>query len=121
MKLIRKHPCINGQSGNGCIGTRQVGPVQNMNLYIATRSQQNQRLTARLPDRKHRSLLPNNRNVDGVLAIDPYPEASFGHLVYIFFVEENSNLLNCTKNSTAILTGEYSLLLKLIGLLVTLT
>lgn len=106
VRLIRQYPCINWRAGNSCTSTRQV-PVQNMNIYIATKHQQNEQLTARLPDRKHRSLLPNNRNIHSVLAIDPYPEASFGHLVYIFFVEENANQLNCTQNSTSILTGEY--------------
>ena len=112
--LIRANPCINSQSGSSCSSIPQVR-TQEMNVYVATKSHPNEKLIARLPDRKHRSLVPNDRNIDSVLAIDPYPEASFGHLVYIFFVEENANSFNCTKNNSAILTGKYNLSFILIG------
>jgi len=105
VNLMRSHPCVNSQSSHNCMRTLQI-PLRDMNIYIASKSNPNERLRARLPDRKHRSLLPNDRNIDGVIVIDPYPEANFGHLVYIFFVEENRNHLNCTRNLTATFTGE---------------
>lgn len=105
IKLMRSHPCVNSQTSHNCMRTLQI-PLRDMNVYIASKSQLNERLRARLPDRKHRSLIPNDRNIDGVIVIDPYPEASFGHLVYIFFVEENRNRLTCTRNLTATFAGE---------------
>lgn len=106
ISLMRSHPCVNSQTSHNCNRIPHI-PLQDMNVYIASKSHLNERLRARLPDRKHRSLLPNDRNIDGVIVIDPYPEANFGHLVYIFFVEENRSHLNCTRNLTATFTGEY--------------
>lgn len=53
-----------------------------------------QRYVARLPDG---SLQRSGRH-DGVLMLDPYPAASWGHLVFIAFVSSNITLTQCTEN-----------------------
>lgn len=46
---------------------------------------------------------------DGVLALDPYPAANFGHLVVVFYVDLNQERQRCERESGGIwLTGSYS-------------
>ncbi|XP_045601459.1 uncharacterized protein [Procambarus clarkii] len=49
---------------------------------------------ARLPDG---SLQRSGRH-DGVLMLDPYPSASWGHLVLVIFVSSNTSLAQCSSN-----------------------
>lgn len=79
-----------------------------MKLYIA---EGHKRLRVILPDRKRWRLTPHahrNNSYDAVFVLDPFPEASFGHLVFIFLVDYDVNQTTCHKlNGVHIFTSKY--------------
>ena len=74
-----------------------------MNVYVASAEKQRGRLTAVLPGKI--KLVPTS--YDAVLVIDPYPQASFGHPVLVFFIEMSSRQSNCGGNRRSTYTGRF--------------
>jgi hypothetical protein len=72
-----------------------------MNVYTA--SAENDKLIAVSPDKI--KLVPTS--YEAVLVFDPYPEASFGHPVLVFFIELSSTLADCTSNKKSTFTRKF--------------
>lgn len=89
--LLQNKPCKFFISNGNCTELRSR-PRSAMNLYTA--SAQNAKLIAVSPDKI--KLVPTS--YEAVLVIDPYPEASFGHPVLVFFTEISSTLTDCNSN-----------------------
>ncbi|XP_066961099.1 uncharacterized protein [Macrobrachium rosenbergii] len=64
-------------------------PKRHMRVW-ATRA--GRKYVARLPD----GSLQRSGDHDGVVLLDPYPSASWGHLVLVLFVRSNVTLTSCT-------------------------
>lgn len=62
-----------------------------MNIYTA---ESTEKLLAVSPDKI--KLVPTA--YEAVLVIDPYPAASFGHPVLVFFIELSTSLADCASN-----------------------
>lgn len=74
-----------------------------MNVYIASAEKKSRgKLRAILPDKI--KLVPTS--YDAVLVVDPYPEASFGHPVLVFFIELSSSQNDCASNRRSTYTGK---------------
>ncbi|CAN7946033.1 unnamed protein product, partial [Ixodes hexagonus] len=69
---------------------------EDVNLYAASRRADDghRRLSVVLPD----EALLGAGSHDAVLVIDPFPEAGFGHLVAVFFVDLGWTQLQCQVN-----------------------
>ncbi|CAM1307787.1 Uncharacterised protein g4688 [Pycnogonum litorale] len=69
-----------------------------MTVYIAEKSSSTGvKLIAQLPDGQL-----GNKLHDNLLAIDPYPDANFGHLVIVFFVDDAISKYDCEDNDDGI-------------------
>ena len=99
--LSRESECHPSISSN--LNSRKV------RLYTA---EGQKKLRVVLPVRKHRRLTVHshrNNSYDAVFVLDPFPDASFGHLVFIFLVDYDVNETYCNKsmNGFHLFTGEY--------------
>ena len=72
-----------------------------MNVYIASPSMFRQKYKAYLPDEP----LTRSDSHDGVVVIDPFPLANFGHLVIVFYVDISVKHEDCYKRD-GIYVGE---------------
>ena len=90
--FIRNSPCkgVTFTSNKEC---RKLSRVKksDMNVYIADPTVRG-KLEGVLPD----GSLRRAGSHDGVVAIDPYPNAEFGHLVVLFFVDFEYSRERCT-------------------------
>ena len=110
LALLQTRPCWGLSSGSEChpsissnLNSRKV------RLYTA---EGQKKLRVVLPVRKHRRLTVyshRNNSYDAVFVLDPFPDASFGHLVFIFLVDHDVNETYCNKsmNGFHLFTGEY--------------
>ena len=62
-----------------------------MNIYIAEQSMFGIKYKTFLPDEE----LSRSESHDAVLVVDPYPAANFGHLVVVFYIDNNVNPSDC--------------------------
>lgn len=67
-------------------------PKSDMNVYIAEPSSSG-RYRAVLPD----EVLSRSSHHDGVVVLDPYPRANFGHLLLVFYVDIRMHQLVCER------------------------
>uniref|UniRef100_A0A0L8GMK6 Uncharacterized protein n=1 Tax=Octopus bimaculoides TaxID=37653 RepID=A0A0L8GMK6_OCTBM len=68
-------------------------PKSEFNIYVAEP----------MPHGKYRAFLPDRaidkgRTHAGVLVLDPYPTASFGHLVLVYFIDQTVGKAHCERN-----------------------
>ena len=96
--LLQNKPCKFFMSNGNCTRLR-TRPRSTMNLYTA--STDNGKLTAVSPDKI--KLVPTS--YEAVLALDPYPEAEFGHPVLVFFIEASST--DCSNNRKSTFTRKF--------------
>ena len=76
-----------------------------MNVYIASvKDRQREKLIAVLPDKI--KLVPTS--YDAVIVFDPYPHASFGHPVIVFFIALSSGPSDCGSNRRSTYTGKFN-------------
>lgn len=66
-------------------------PRHRMNVYIAPPSLFGYKYKTYIPDEP----LTRSESHDAVIAVDPYPIANFGHLVLVFYVDNNVNPSDC--------------------------
>ena len=91
LSLLQNKPCKFFMSNGNCSELRSRAKNA-MNLYTASAG--NDKLVAVSPDKI--KLVPTS--YEAVLAIDPYPEASFGHPVLVFFIEHSRTEASCSGN-----------------------
>ena len=72
-----------------------------VNVYIADSTQQ-LRFQVVLPDDN----LATDDHHSAVLVIDPFPSASFGHLVHVFYIDLNIKKTWCEQNRYAVSLGK---------------
>lgn len=82
-------------------------------LYTA-QGQKKSKLRVVLPEKKRRRLTSHsyrNDTYDAVFVLDPYPDANFGHVVFIFLVDFDVNRTTCnrTLNGDHVFTGKWFL------------
>lgn len=65
-------------------------PKSQVNFYLAEPKSYG-KYRAYLPDR----VLDKGRLHSGVMVLDPYPTASFGHLVLVFFIDQDVSFAHC--------------------------
>lgn len=105
LNLLQRRPCW-GLSEQAECHDRAIfsnPDTQKMRLYTAAGPK---KVRVVLPDRKQRRLAHHssrNNSYDAVFVIDPFPEASFGHLVFLFLVSYDVNETTCNKT----LNGAY--------------
>lgn len=102
LDLLQTKPCKFLIPNGNCTQLRSL-PRSAMNVYIANAEKQRGRLVAVLPGKI--KLVPTS--YDAVLVIDPYPQASFGHPVLVFFIEISSRRSNCGGNRRSTYTGRF--------------
>ncbi|GAB6027493.1 hypothetical protein CHUAL_001745 [Chamberlinius hualienensis] len=73
-----------------------------MNVYAAYQQSRTKRYIAVLPD----STLTRHGAHNAILALDPYPLTSFGHLVFIFFIDYGTSEAKCQRNSGIFVDGD---------------
>ena len=111
LNLLQRRPCW-GLSEQAECHDRAIfsnPDTQKMRLYTAAGPK---KVRVVLPDRKQRRLAHHssrNNSYDAVFVIDPFPEASFGHLVFLFLVSYDVNETTCNKtlNGAYIFTGKW--------------
>lgn len=79
-------------SREDCLKFKTTLP-QNMNLYYAEPSTEI-RYRIALPD----GYISKSGSHDGVLVIDPFSKANFGHLVLVFFIDVSWTKIQCELN-----------------------
>lgn len=102
LDLLQTKSCKFFIPNGNCTQLRSL-PRSAMNVYVASAEKQRGRLTAVLPGKI--KLVPTS--YDAVLVIDPYPQASFGHPVLVFFIEMSSRQSNCGGNRRSTYTGRF--------------
>lgn len=55
-----------------------------INVYTAEASKSGKKIFASLPDRS----FEHSGEHDGIVVVDPFPEGSYGHLVFVYFVDQ---------------------------------
>lgn len=111
LNLLQRRPCW-GLSEEAECHDRAIfsnPDTQKMRLYTVAGPK---KVRVVLPDRKQRRLAHHssrNNSYDAVFVIDPFPEASFGHLVFLFLVSYDVNETTCNKtlNGAYIFTGKW--------------
>ena len=100
--LLQNKACKFFMSNGNCteLRSRTRGA---MNLYVA--SADNDKLVALSPDKI--KLVPTS--YEAVLVLDPYPEASLGHPILVFFIEYSRTQTDCTNNRKSTFTGKFCL------------
>ena len=96
LEIVRsQNHCLFSKSN--CIAASRV-PMSKMNLYTAEASSRSERLVVILPD-KYRVQKRSNRDQhpDFVVAIDPFPQASFGHTVLVFNIFKLKSEAGCKR------------------------
>ena len=86
-------------TGKECRKLLQI-PKSAMSVHIAPRREQG-RYRAMVPD----EILNRKETFNGVIVVDPYPKANFGHLVIVFVVKQHPREL-CKLND-GIYVGEF--------------
>lgn len=76
--------------------------LNSTNVYLAAPSSVRGKVNAVYPES---SVQSDAEYHDGVLAIDPYPEANFGHLVIVFYIDLNLDRTECEQEGGAWLEG----------------
>lgn len=71
-------------------------------VYLAAPSSTGGKVNAVYPES---SVQSDAEYHDGVLAVDPYPEANFGHLVIVFYIDLNLERTECEQEGGAWLEG----------------
>lgn len=99
-RFIRRLDCDDQKltGSNQCWHLLRV-PKSSMNVYVS-QAFENRKLQVQIPDGDlmHHS----TGHYDGVLAIDPYPKANFGHLVLLFLVENAVHEEDCDDRKSSI-------------------
>ena len=109
--LLQSNPCRGLSRGTQCDPSTFASlDTRTVRLYTA----QGQNLRVILPERKRRRLTAHSyRNdtymYDAVFVLDPYPEANFGHVVFIFLVDFDVNRTACNRrlNGNHVFTGKW--------------
>lgn len=111
---LQNNPCRSLSRGSQCdssiianLDTRKV------RLYTA-QGQKKSKLEVVLTEGKRKRLTKHshrNDTYDAVFVLDPYPEANFGHIVFIFLINFDVNQTVCNKrlNGIHVFTGKWFL------------
>lgn len=107
---LQTSPCWGLSRGSECHPSISSN-LNSLKVRLYTAEGQ-KKLRVVLPVRKHRRLTVHshrNNSYDAVFVLDPFPDASFGHLVFIFLVDYDVNETYCNKsmNGFHLFTGEY--------------
>ena len=112
--LLQNNPCRALSRGSQCdssifanLDTRKV------RLYTA-QGQKKSKLSVVLTERRRWRLTKHshrNDTYDAVFVLDPYPEANFGHIVFVFLVDFDVNQTVCNRrlNGIHVFTGKWFL------------
>lgn len=84
---------LNVRKRNVAVYTAQTSSAEQMGNFVAM-----------LPD----SGLSRGGTHHGVIALDPHPDANFGHLVVVFFIDKSHNTIQCERRQ-GIYIGMYKL------------
>lgn len=112
--LLRNNPCKALSKVSQCDSTTFANlDTRTARLYTA-QGQKKSKLRVVLTEAKRRRLTKHsNRNdtYDAVFVLDPYPDANFGHIVFIFLVDFDVNQTVCNKrlNGIHVFTGKWFL------------
>ena len=94
-------------SGYNCMAAKNI-PVRKMNLYTAEAISGRQTLVVVLPDKFKGQKSLRKGKPDIVIAIDPFPEASFGHTVLVFYIYKYKSKVAC-ENMHGNFTGMHTI------------
>lgn len=100
---LQNHPCWGLSRGSQCDPSIfNTLDTRKMRLYTA---EGRPKIRVVLPDRKQRRLTHHshrNDSYDAAFVLDPFPDANFGHLVFIFLVDYNVNKTTCNKSMNGV-------------------
>lgn len=109
--LLQNNPCRALSRGSQCDPSTFVNlDTQTVRLYTA-QGQTKSKLKVVLTEGKRRRLTKHshrNDAYDAVFVLDPYPDANFGHIVFIFLVNFDVNQTVCNRrlNGIHVFTGK---------------
>lgn len=108
--LLQNNPCRALSKGSQCDSSTFANlDTRTVRLYTA-QGQKKSKLRVMLTEGKRRRLTKHshrNDTYDAVFVLDPYPDANFGHIVFIFLVDFDVNQTVCNRrlNGIHVFTG----------------
>lgn len=112
--LLQNNPCRALSRGSQCDPSTFANlDPRTVRLYTA-QGQKKSKLRVVLTEGRRRRLTKHshrNDTYDAVFVLDPYPEANFGHIVFIFLVDFDVNQTMCNRrlNGIHVFTGKWFL------------
>ena len=112
--FLQRNPCRGLSRGSQCDPSSfPYLDTQRVRLYTA-QGHKMSKLRIVLPERKRRRITAHshrNDTYDALFVLDPYPEANFGHVVFIFLVDFDVNRSACHRrlNGVYVFTGKWFL------------
>ena len=112
--LLKNNPCRALSKGSQCDSSTFANlDTRTVRLYTAE-GQKKSKLRVVLTEGRRRRLTKHshrNDTYDAVFVLDPYPDANFGHIVFIFLVDFDVNQTVCNKrlNGIHVFTGKWFL------------
>ncbi|XP_068745728.1 uncharacterized protein [Montipora capricornis] len=100
LSLLKTQRCWGLSRGAQCNDSSILGSLdpRRMRLHVAEGPN---KFRVVLPDRKVKRLVQHssrNKSYDAVFVLDPYPEAGFGHQVFLFLVSYDVNKTTCKRS-----------------------